>query len=165
MARRTIRTMDGQVFSDSCSRFEDRKGYVLYTKGSFHEVHINKKAIISDSTSGLPASWIMAIAVFAVMAMVIVFLLISRRMGAGYGLNNTDVMESPNRPGVVETPIPTPLPVVIASTKSGNYYLASCDEYSKVKPEHKVLFNSEEDAIRAGYKWYPQCPTPDQNRP
>ncbi|MFN0111410.1 MAG: hypothetical protein ACKVZH_21305 [Blastocatellia bacterium] len=164
MARRTIRTMDGQVFSDSCSRFESRKGYVLYRKGSFHEVHISKRAIISDDTSGLPASWVMVIAVFSVMTLIIVSLLISRKMGTGDGLGSV-VLESPNRPSVVVTPYPIPSPVVIASKKSGNYYLASCAEYSRVKAEHKILFNSEENAIKAGYKWYPKCSMPDQSRP
>lgn len=53
MARRIIRTIDGQIFSDSLNRFEDRKGYVLYKKGLFKTVRINKRGITSDDTSGL----------------------------------------------------------------------------------------------------------------
>lgn len=61
MARRIIRTIDGQIFSDSLSRFQDRKGYVLYKKGLFNTVRINKRGITSDDTSGFSDAMLMVL--------------------------------------------------------------------------------------------------------
>lgn len=73
MARRIIRTIDGQIFADNCSHFRDRKGYVLYKKSVFRSVRINKRGITSDNISGPPAAVVMMLVIFVVIALVIGF--------------------------------------------------------------------------------------------
>ncbi len=81
MARRIIRTIDRQVFSGSCGRFVDRKGYVLYRRGAFNTVRINKRGIISDDISGLSTSEILVLVVIMLMALMIGLLLLSQGVG------------------------------------------------------------------------------------
>ncbi len=73
MARRIIRTIDGQIFADSSSHFHDRKGYVLYKKSVFRSVRINKRGITSDNISGPSMAAIMMLIIFALIALVIGF--------------------------------------------------------------------------------------------
>lgn len=145
MARRTIKTLDGQVFSDSCSRFENQKGYILYQKGLFKTVRINKRGIISDDISGLSALVLMALVIFLMVALAIGLLLLNRRLENSEGQRNANLAAEP------------PL-VVIASKKSSRYYLPECPEYLLVKLEHKVSFDSEQRAYEAGYRKSRNCP-------
>ena len=145
MARRTIRTIDRQVFSDRCNRFENHKGYILYVKGPFNEVRINKRGIVSDDVNGLPTPVIMALVVFTLMALLIGLLLLNRNMQPGEVQNNSNL------------PVDTSI-VVIASKKSGLYYLPGCPEYLMVKPEHKVNYGSEQQAFDSGYRKSKNCP-------
>ena len=73
MARRIIRTIDGQIFSDNLSRFQDRKGYVLYKKGVFNTVRINKRGITSDDTSGVSEAALAILVILALTLAVILF--------------------------------------------------------------------------------------------
>lgn len=75
MAHRTIRTIDGQVFSNSCSRFKNQKGYILYRKSPFKTVRINKRGIISDDVSGLPTTFLVALLIFMLMVALMISLL------------------------------------------------------------------------------------------
>ncbi len=77
MARRIIRTIDGQIFADSSSHFHDRKGYVLYKKSVFRSVRINKRGITSDNISGPPATIIVMLVIFALIALMIGFSLLN----------------------------------------------------------------------------------------
>jgi hypothetical protein len=52
MAQRIIRTVDGQCFADHCSYFQDHKDHILYRKGFFNKVRINKRNIITDNING-----------------------------------------------------------------------------------------------------------------
>ncbi len=145
MARRTIKTVDGQAFSGSSSRFENHKGYILYKAGLFETVHIIKRNIVSDDITGLSAQAIMALVIFLMMALVIGFLLLNR------SLETVGVQNSANLPAEASI-------VVIASKKSSLYYLPECPEYSLVKPVHKVSFGSEQQAYEAGYRKSKNCP-------
>lgn len=78
MARRIIRTIDRQIFSDSSGRFEDRKGYILYRRGAFNTVRINKRGIISDDISGLSTPGILVLVIIMLMALMIGLLLLSQ---------------------------------------------------------------------------------------
>ncbi len=96
MARRTIKTIDGQTFSDSLSSFEDRKGYILYRKGAFTSVRVNKRGIVSDDIKGLPASVLMALMVFILMALAIGFLLLNRGISSEIQTNTNVIDRSLN---------------------------------------------------------------------
>ena len=74
MARRIIRTIDGQIFSDNLNRFQDRKGYVLYKKGLFNTVRINKRGITSDDTSGFSDALLILLLLIVGMGIIIVLL-------------------------------------------------------------------------------------------
>lgn len=145
MARRTIKTVDRQVFSGSSSRFEDHKGYILFKVSLFDTVRIVKRNIVSDDINGLSAPAMMALTVFILMALTIGFLLLNRKSGSAATQNSVYL------PG--EVPV-----VVIASRKSGLYYLPECPEYIQVKPEHRVSFDSEQRAYEAGYRKSKKCP-------
>lgn len=128
MARRTISTVDGQTFSDRCGRFEDRKGHILYKAGAFDTLRINKRNITTDDVSGMPAS----MAMFGAAALAGILLI------AAVSLNR--VVENGNENAKIQTYADittTPSPIVIASTKSGLYYLPECPEYFQVKPQMK----------------------------
>lgn len=145
MARRTIKTVDGQVFTGSSSRFENRKGYILFKAGLFDTVRVNKRTIVSDDIHGLPASVMMALMVFILMALAIGFLMLNR------GLENSKLDGNANLPAEISV-------VVVASNKSHLYYLPECTGYSLVKREHKVSFGSEQQAYEAGYRKSKNCP-------
>ncbi|MEP7341322.1 MAG: hypothetical protein ABI977_26565 [Acidobacteriota bacterium] len=70
MARRIIRTVDGQTFSDRSNRFEDRKGHVLYKISAFKTIRIQKRSITTDDISGIPAS-VMIIGVFVLIGILV----------------------------------------------------------------------------------------------
>ncbi|MGH9802771.1 MAG: hypothetical protein ACRD82_20580 [Blastocatellia bacterium] len=120
MARRTIRTVDGQVFSDRTSRFENKKGCVLYRKSAFKSVRINNRSIVSDDTSGLSTPVMMALVIFMLMVLLISFLLLNRSMQqVGEAQSHSNLQAEPSL-------------IVIASKKSGLYYLPECSEYLQV---------------------------------
>lgn len=151
MARRTIKTVDGQVFSGSSSRFENHRGYILFKVRLFETVRINKRTIVSDDINGLSVQAIMVLTIFLMMTLVIGFLLLNGRTQVSETQHNARVAANANVVGDV-------LPAVIGSTKSGYYYLPGCSEYERVKPEHKISFNNKQEAIIAGFKKYKKCP-------
>jgi len=145
MARRVIRTVDGQTFSDSTSRFEDRKGYVLYRKSPFNKIRINKKTITTDDITGFPSAVVMFGIVILAAVLMVVFLSFNRR-------GETDDIQN------YVNPPPRTLPKVIASRRTGVYYLPECPGYKDVMPENRIGFETEQQALEAGFERSEKCP-------
>ncbi len=145
MARRIIRTVDGQTFSDSCRRFEDRKGYILYKVGAFNTLRINKRNVTTDDVRGLPASVVM-VGVFALVVIIMIaFLSFNRTTENAKVQSNVNIATDAS-------------PIVIASTNSGLYYLPECPGYNLVESHHKRIFDSEQHALDAGFTKSENCP-------
>lgn len=145
MARRIIRTVDGQTFSDRPGHFEDGKGYILYKKGPFNKVKINKRNITTDDTSGLPTSVLMFGAFLLSLVLMVTFVSFNRQ-GESSGIqSNLNITQKA-------------LPNVIASKLTGFYYLPECPGYKEVMPQNRVGFVTEQQALKAGYQRSAMCP-------
>jgi hypothetical protein len=63
MAQRKIKTVDGQRFEDHCDRFQDRNDCILYRRGLFNTVRINKRNISTDNIYGAGGDMMLALMV------------------------------------------------------------------------------------------------------
>jgi hypothetical protein len=70
----------------------------------------------------------------------------------------TPVLEAPSAPGTVPVPaLETAQKIkVIGNSDSKRYHLSGMKYYTAVKANHRVEFDSEADAIKAGYNKAPQ---------
>jgi hypothetical protein len=142
MARRTIKTVDGQVFSDDSDRFEDRQGVVLYREGFFKRVRIHERNITTDDMEGRSVA---PVIVVGLLGLALFGLLSPRRSGENDTLQRNQNIARENSL------------TVIASEKSGLYYLPQCPGYERVKPQHEVRFDSEQAAQANGYRRARNC--------
>lgn len=171
MSRRVIRTVDGQVFSDSKGRFLDRRGEILYKRGFFNTVRINKRSITSDDVSG--SSIALIFAVLAVILVAVLLLLSAYSLATSESLND-DGQHNPNvtdiasntktapetEPKVIsemrsETTAEAKAEVVV-DVESGNYFFLGCSQLGRVKQHNRRKFN-EQQAISFGYKKHRSC--------
>lgn len=61
--------------------------------------------------------------------------------------------------GASEEPLEEPSSFkIMGNSNTKKYHILGCKEIEKIKPEHKVNFMSEEEAIAAGYKACKKCP-------
>ncbi len=176
MSRRVIRTVDGQVFSDSKGRFLDRRGEILYKKGIFNTVRINKRSITSDDVSGSSS----ALLVMVVVGLFIGLLLLALVIPANFGGSDGGIQRNPatidiasvtksltGTKTIIET---TPKPVVevskdaipetrvevVVDAMSGNYYFRGCSQLERVRQHNRRIFE-EQQAISLGYKKHKRC--------
>lgn len=156
MSRRIIRTVDGQVFSDSPGRFQDCKGEILYKRGFFNTVRINKRSITSDDITG-------NFAVLAVMVgLAIVFallLLLAISMTSGRLLSD-DSTRVPDAAKVVASKVIKTTAEenseVVVDVKAGTYHLLNCPQLEKIEQHHKRIY-FQQQAQSFGHKKHDAC--------
>lgn len=162
MTRRIIRTVDGQIFSDSRGRFQDRRGEILYKRGLFNTVRINKRSITSDDVRGTPAALVFVVLLVIAVA---VLLLLSAISMASYDLSDGDLQRNPNITSIAATrTVAEAKPKatveakseVIVDAKSGTYYLLGCSRLEQVNQHDKRIFE-ERQAKSFGYKKHEAC--------
>ncbi len=170
MSKRVIRTVDGQVFSGSRGRFQDRRGKILFKKGFRETVHINKQNVTTDNVSG---SSIASFFIVLVVILVAVLLLLS-----AYSLATLEPLDdqqrNPNVTGITtntktsaeakpkatvevksETAAQTKTGVVV-DVESGEYFLLGCSQLEKIKQQNKRNYD-EQKAISFGFKKHKNC--------
>ncbi|MBL8191949.1 MAG: hypothetical protein JNK38_28315 [Acidobacteria bacterium] len=176
MSRRVIRTVDGQVFSDSKGRFQDRRGEILYRRGIFNTVRINRRSVTSDDVSGSSD----ALLVIVVVGLFIGLLLLALVIPASFSGSNGDIQRNPtttdmasitksstdNKTIAAATPKPTvevnkeatpeTKVEVVVDAISGDYYLRGCSQLERVKQHNRRIFE-EQQAISLGFKKHKRC--------
>ncbi len=159
MSRRVIRTVDGQVFSDSPGRFQDSKGEILYKRGFFNTVRINKRSITSDDNSGTSPTLVLAIAVMifvVVLAALSVISMTSGRLSSDSIRPNSDVasnntMANPKPKAIAETKVE-----VIVDIKSNTFHLPNCPQIREVEQHFKRTYDKQQ-AQSFGHKNHDAC--------
>jgi len=171
MSRRVIRTIDGQVFSGSRGRFQDRRGKILFKKGLFNTVHINKQNVTTDNVSG---SSIASFFIVLVVILVAVLLLLSAYSLATFEPLADDQQRNPNVTDITENaktkaeakPKATvevknetsaqAKTKVVVDVESREYFLLGCSQLEKIKQQNKRNYE-EQKAISFGYKKHRNC--------
>lgn len=171
MSRRVIRTVDGQVFSDNRGRFLDRRGEILYKRGFFNTVRINKRSVTTDDVSG--GSLALLFVVLAVILVAVLLLLSAYSLATSEPLND-DKQRNPNVTDIAanaktgaESKPKTTVEVknettteakaeVVVDVESRNYFLLGCSQLGRVKQHNRRNFN-EQQAISFGYKKHKSC--------
>jgi hypothetical protein len=77
---------------------------------------------------------------------------------AGQG-SSKDPADSPQASGS-QAPKPTPKPIdlrVVVSKNSDKYHYSWCSTWKRIKPENQIWFNTEQEAIDAGYALAGNC--------
>lgn len=160
MTRRIIRTIDGQVFSDSRGRFQDRRGEILYKRGLFNTVRINRRSISSDDVSGSPAALLLA-----VLVIIFVVILLAALSVMSHDLADDEIQRNPNVTAIALTKAMAATKPkataeakseVIVDAKSGKYYFSGCSQLEQVERHDRRIF-SEQQAKSFGYKLHEAC--------
>jgi hypothetical protein len=161
MSRRIIRTVDGQVFSDSNGRFHDGKGEILYKRGFLNTVRINKRSVSSDDISGSPVGVVIGVMVivFLVVAALSAILLAGRLSSVDPQSGNPKAAKavSPNStvnamPGLTAEVVTD----VIVDMNTETYHFLSCAQLEKIEQHHKRTFNYQQ-AKSLKYKRHKAC--------
>jgi hypothetical protein len=169
MSRRVIRTVDGQVFSGSRGRFQDRRGKILFKRGFLDTVHINKQNVTTDNVSG---SSIASFFIVLVVILVAVLLLVAYSLATLEPLDdqqrnpnvtditaNTETKAKVKPKATVEVKNETIAQAkteVVVDVESREYFLLGCSQLEKIKQQNKRNYD-EQKAISFGYKKHRNC--------
>lgn len=159
MSRRIIRTVDGQVFSDSPSRFQDCKGEILYKKGFFNTVRINRRSITSDDISGTSPTLVFVIAVMIFVAVVVALSVVSMTSGrlSSDGLQRSpDVASSNTMNNAKPKAIAEAKVEVIVDTNTKTFHQLSCPQLEKVERHFRRTYDQQQ-AKSFDYKRHEAC--------
>ena len=149
----------------------DRRGEVLYRRGFFNTVRINKRSISSDDVSG--GSLALLFVVLAVIIVGLLLLLSAYSLAISEPMNDnnqrnpnitdiasnirTNVGTKPETTVEVKKDATTEAKVeVVVDSASGNYYLPGCSQLGKVKQHNRRNYD-EQQAISFGFKKHKSC--------
>ena len=166
MAQRTIRTVDGQVFSGSIGRFRDCDGEILYKRSLFNTVRINKRSITTDDVSGGPLSLLLGglLIILAAALLVLLFIVNYKPAGEQSKRDSTittfalpKVTPEAKQQAMLVVPSQVVTKKVIVDVNSQTYHLLSCSHLEQVK-QHYRRYYDEEQAKAFGYQKHKACP-------